>query len=1063
MSQKRRQRLRELNYHLPSIRPTLADAVALLAAAAILALAGWSRMGADYTSIAPPFRSEAGWLVGQKEGVHPFSNPLSPGARPDFFRPLATLIVEWLPGAAESTPAELTILEKDADATKAAKTRKIEEFRRSNAKTFARSLHVATIVAMAFFLAGVFVWLKVLLRAGANTIVPAAATAVLAASPWLAGLSGSILAFSEVLSLAFMAWALALYSVNTYGELETLWMIAPFVWLFGFCAMLCSEAALGLVLYGLLIDAAAMERGTKPGMILRARALTSWLPMAILAAGIMMFSSVDPVKRLAEVPARASYALALAPRSFDSFNFLAAGRWPGSLPSWMGAGALLAVLGAAIAMACVKRLRLSALWLAGLAIALALTALPGKGTSAADFSLMAFPSVFLALFAVSAAAALFGSKVGAPGVAWRVGFIGAIAALAVAMGLAQHRRLRASVDRADYLLRAAEARPILPELKLLAGGAKISEALSAASRQGTIDAARQARVLRKEGFEQFLKLRAENPKVEIGVASEAATPWVKDLLVEGRREEAIDFLRDMASADPNQPIHKLQLAFLLAEAGDFDEAGEWTRKALDLAGGKTADAFAESPEEKSMLAFLLLRAGELDRGRDLLSQSAPMLQAPERAVAMGARLFGEGQEEGAIRFFSTLIDKAKLGPADLATARFERARVYSRLERHADAAADLDAAMKRPEVADRARALLAFERLSMNDFDGVAKLCRQPGESERIPEFEDFLRQNAARAIREGKAEKAKAWLDVLVARAQPGLATSRALQLRGALAESQQRVADALADLRKAVAEAPRDSNARRALSSFLLRHEFPEEARQTLVDGFSLAGDNVDMMAAYAELMIQLGRASEAASVLEGQLEANPGDQRPEPRLLLGKLYASLDLFESSAGAFRKALDLAPGNAAIKLALASVLAKTEKHEEGAELVVELIAADPTNPVYYLRLADMFESRGDVESASMTIARGVQNTGGKSADLFFRGAQLTFKTGELPAAEIATRKALSLDPEHAGAKELLKQLEESKKRLERLEQMKRSGAAAPKEEAADVVEPDLAEPSASE
>jgi tetratricopeptide (TPR) repeat protein len=705
------------------------------------------------------------------------------------------------------------------------------------------------------------------------------------------------------------------------------------------------------------------------------------------------------------------------------------------------------VLGGALALALMflfTRLRLASMWLAAFAASMALLALAGQGTPVLSPGLLIYPAYFLTLCVATLAIGLGGQKVRVPGVRWRLPAFLAMAVLAGASFYAQQRRMTARLDAGDLLSAAAPARPTLPEVAYMASEARLAEAIAGADVEARREMVREADALWEQAINSYLDTRERLPRAPAPHLPESLFgEWVEKLLRENKLPEALDFLRDMARLEPQNPAHRLQLAFLLATSGEMDEAAQIMRGALKEARStKSASALAKSPEHKFMLAFLLFRVGEVQEGEKLLREVAATVEdAADLGVRMAERVARTSGDEAAVRFATAFIEKGNLGPQPLARAMYERGRILSRMPgREAEARRDLESALSHPDLRDRARALLARVSLETGDYARVRELSRQPGEPQSIPDFEAVMGLNIAQALQTGRQEKAREWLDGWVETAASGQPKARAYMERAHVADQANRQADALRDFRAAVAEAPSFAPASRGLADFLLRNKFYDEAEQVLRDGFSRAGEDMAMLAVYAELMIALGKAQTALPVLESHLQSRKGPDRPEPHYWLGRVYSALELWPLAIDRYKKTLELAPDHKDAKLYLATALQKTPEFERGAELLVELIGQDPANEDLYGRLAELYRVNADLESAALAISKGLHNTGNRSATLYIKGAEIALDANRLDVAEKSARQAIALEAPgsrlRAKAEQLLQKTLDAKARAESVAQL---------------------------
>jgi tetratricopeptide (TPR) repeat protein len=124
------------------------------------------------------------------------------------------------------------------------------------------------------------------------------------------------------------------------------------------------------------------------------------------------------------------------------------------------------------------------------------------------------------------------------------------------------------------------------------------------------------------------------------------------------------------------------------------------------------------------------------------------------------------------------------------------------------------------------------------------------------------------------------------------------------------------------------------------------------------------VELEPTNASYLIHLGLGRERASALGEAIEAYTAAAAADPRLpdpheRLGRLYAQNDRCDKAVAAFEKALALAPGAHAVKVALADCRMATRKAPEAVRLLKEVQKADPSLPVTYRLARAVHEAQG--------------------------------------------------------------------------------------------------------
>ncbi len=212
---------------------------------------------------------------------------------------------------------------------------------------------------------------------------------------------------------------------------------------------------------------------------------------------------------------------------------------------------------------------------------------------------------------------------------------------------------------------------------------------------------------------------AQKPSVE--------TAW--QLLAQGKRDEAVAYLRDLTRAEPGNPDARLLLGNVLMEAGQRDESIAQLREAVRLAPksaeahnslGEAYQAFgdpqAARPEFEQAVTIDPRHAqAQANLGEVLLRQNEAKAAASHLDEAI--RLFGAKPDAAYPRYLRAKIDTDQ-GDVAKAVAQLEQA-VAARPD-FAEAWSDLGDARK--SLADDAGALAALRRaVALSPDDAVAQ------------------------------------------------------------------------------------------------------------------------------------------------------------------------------------------------------------------------------------------------------------------------------------------------------------------------------------------------------
>ncbi len=147
---------------------------------------------------------------------------------------------------------------------------------------------------------------------------------------------------------------------------------------------------------------------------------------------------------------------------------------------------------------------------------------------------------------------------------------------------------------------------------------------------------------------------------------------------------------------------------------------------------------------------------------------------------------------------------------------------------------------------------------------------------------------------------------------------------------------------------------------------HNTPE-AEKSFNTALQIDPTNEEALTGLADLYGQLGDSKRAVEKLKLAVEKNPN-----PRILfgLGKAYEDLNDYKAAADAFKRALELGGDEDQIVPELAKSLMDAGQADEALKLYTELSAANPRNPEYQIRLAELYIMQGDAAKARSAINR---------------------------------------------------------------------------------------------
>lgn len=987
---------------LPSIRPTWQEVLLLMAAMVTLlgvfALRSGSDLALPHLEVTPAQSPRLPILI----------DPLLRQDATPVTRPLASLVLQAIQPSA-NVPATSGI-----DVARQVRVERQE---------FAHLLAQVNVLLIAVIMLGTFVWLKVLLR-GRNPLVPGAAALLIAVSPYHSGLIYSAMLTSELLALAFIIVALVFYAMDPFDYPHLYLAVAPLTWVMSLLALLCSEFALPLLAIFVLCDAQLAEGRRSFRRLAQERMLSFYVPLGILTLlwlGLLRDASMP----WDMVGAAATKQLQLLANPLDAYDFFAVGRRPASLPPGFLYPIVLAMALMAAWRLRATRWRTPTILLLGVLVSTGPAFLPHQaGQPFFSHAFNAIPAWYLMVLLAALLCAFIqpsprptGATPGAVAAApaaryWTPEQQSALAVVFLVLAVLTSMRLVAAADADRFFRNAGKAHRELPELLHTASTIqleRIAQVPEGPSRREAIDL---STVMLRDSLNQFLDLRRQGFEGTINIPASSFEHRANMLIRQNRLADAIPLIEEALAANKSNDL-RYKLASLLMMDGDRERAAEEFREALEadprgLNALRLADAAIAARDFALAEVYLqaLDESGRF-RGNDLYR----ILRA------LGQTRINAGRPAEAL---PTLERARELGDPDGSASR-----LY------------LQALAQAGEIERLVRMHREIRR------SPTAPTDLQPVGLFIAPILEQIVARNDVPA---GFALM-NAWVEA----SESGPERATALLNRGQFNEAAGRTLDALQDYRRATEIAPNFGEAYIALADYYIRREFPRDALSTLRRAHELLPDNTDVLTVLVNQLIAQQQREEAVRILTAVVER----QRPkrfEPVMLLANLYIEQGLTETATNLLLEARGLAGDDREKVKAVATSLARTPAFERGAEMVVQLTQRDPQNPELYLLLVDIFQRGGDLESARVALAHGI-NACRPDARLFAKGGELALLGRNLQVAARSFQRALELDANNELAQQGMRTVEEIQRRMQERADILR--AAQPTPEAEQEAEPD--------
>jgi tetratricopeptide (TPR) repeat protein len=219
----------------------------------------------------------------------------------------------------------------------------------------------------------------------------------------------------------------------------------------------------------------------------------------------------------------------------------------------------------------------------------------------------------------------------------------------------------------------------------------------------------------------------------------------------------------------------------------------------------------------------------------------------------------------------------------------------------------------------------------------------------------------AAIAGSDWKAAEAK--LDPYLA-AHP--ADARALFDAGYVADAQDRLDDAAALYRRAIAANPKSFEAHISLGLLLARQSKLDEARPELVTATTLDPGLADptLKARAWRALARIDRDSDPAAASNDLIEAlKLTPETPSDTLLAAELAEKTGQLEAAAAAYRRVLDKDPQSVPASAGLAHLLILSKRYPEAETLLRAALAKNPDDPTLTAQLATVLADQDKAEA----------------------------------------------------------------------------------------------------
>ncbi len=447
--------------------------------------------------------------------------------------------------------------------------------------------------------------------------------------------------------------------------------------------------------------------------------------------------------------------------------------------------------------------------------------------------------------------------------------------------------------------------------------------------------------------------------------------------LEGRLEDAIPLLIEVASREPDFLPALLRLGRGYLERGDPDQAESWFQKALDQAPdtpagfeglGKAAAARDEfddaigylekalllAPKANSLnyaLAQLHRKRGDLERARAYLAVRGDIAVRIEDPLLNPLGTLGQSVQLHLMHAAEAMEDtdyETAVGAYHQALAVDDRNfTAYRGLSYAVERLGDLDGAIEHlttglSRINDPDPVQAASQRVEARRIlGGLNALADRDGQA--IEHFEQALvaaaegdqtlpavRLKLANALaREQRFDEALRRYDEVLTTTLDSATQAAVLERRATALVNLGRGDEAVADFERALAVAPNDGGLRLRYADALAvlgKAEAAGQARERVVQQGSADGAaRARLLAETGRRLLSQGQLQEAVDHFDGSLELDP--EQPAVRHQLAQVLGHLGFFEDALREFRAVVDSAPRHAAARRGEITVLLLTDQY----------------------------------------------------------------------------------------------------------------------------------------
>jgi tetratricopeptide (TPR) repeat protein len=429
------------------------------------------------------------------------------------------------------------------------------------------------------------------------------------------------------------------------------------------------------------------------------------------------------------------------------------------------------------------------------------------------------------------------------------------------------------------------------------------------------------------------------------------------LALEAREaKKAEGWFRKALAANPDLGAARRGLALSLLAQRQLGPALAEIQEALKRSDGRDMDA-------KYLLAQIMNDAGRPSAAEPVLDEvlAARPDHLPALLLQGLVKLELRKTDEAEALFARVAQRDPKSTQARLGLAIVERARGQL-----APAATAIEGVIRdRPDWA-LAYLELGRTRLGLRQVDAALKAFDRAEQTSPDP---------AVMRVRAAQNLAAAGEIDRAIAKAQASLGSvnaaplARTLLVRLYVEKGQPALAER--ELQASISAAPQEATPLLNLGRFYLAQRRPADAVAPLERAATLSPTLAEPLGMLVDAHIALGQKDQALAAGERLLRVQ--GETPAAYLVFGVVNEKLDRPAEALEAYQRALDKEPGHLAISRARASLLARQQRVPEAVRLLEDTADKNPKAPEPLMDLAQLEERTGNVPAAVAAYRRAVE------------------------------------------------------------------------------------------